>query len=314
MRRALLCAVLCSCGLQPLEFAPQPNATTDIIVDGSIAQDAIARLANTEPQIAPLARLTFLQPAVSLAVPDNVAPLLFAWYAEGMAPMPMLPMMMPAMPMSMAMMMDAAKAAPSMPGAPAMPAKAPKAYALLLRDGDGALLQTLYTTEAHARFPEDRWRGALASQSGRTLQLELRALFASGEVLRTAPLAISVRGPVPTGALYAFSTTAQGLMRASIEQARASYLDAAPSEMRRCQGCHAVSRNGQKLLAAVSGEARLSVLDLDSGSAVSLPLPAAPASSGLNHNWVLNRQTPATTGPQGLNLAACASIRAAAGC
>jgi hypothetical protein len=265
MRWALLCAVLCSCGLQPLELAPHADTTTAIVV-GTPSQDAIAKLTNAEPELAPAARLLFLQPAVALAVPDNVAPLSFGWYAEGTMPAP--PMAAMSMPM-----MSPGKAAPP------LPTGAAQAYALFMRDDAGALLQALYTDRAHARFPEDRWRAALASQAGRTLQLELRALFASGEVLKTAPLVISVRGPVPTGALYAFSTTAQGLMRASIEQDRGSYLDAAPSEGKRCQGCHAVSRDGRKLLAAVSGEASLSLIDLDTRSALPLALPAAPASN-----------------------------------
>src|SRR5206468_1149036 len=95
---------------------------------------------------------------------------------------------------------------------------------------------------------------------GSTLEIELRALFLDSHELLAAPaLRLEVRGAAPAGALYFWSTTAQGVLRAQLDQTHSSYLAPAPfgSDASSCGGCHAVARDGRRLLLGRGSPAEL---------------------------------------------------------
>jgi hypothetical protein len=179
-------------------------------------------------------------------------------------------------------------------GAPKEPPPAPQAKAMVpavaseLRVRSPHSEARLYTMAREATLPESRWRALLRESSGLQLTVELRVLFVdTNEIFAAPPLRIEVRGPVPAGALYYWSTTAQGVLRARVDEARAVYVapsaHAEDSSVPRCGGCHAVSRDGRRLLLGRGTPAQLATYTLPASAPM---LPATDsATSTSTYGW-----------------------------
>jgi hypothetical protein len=278
------CTCLPGCGLHAVELGPRASSTDEpqpYVVLGEVPSAAIERL-RASPEEGADKGLELVYPdSAALAVPANLAPITFEWRQMGGPREPeMKPMAAPPDP---GMDPEPAKPAPpkdpkagtAMPG---MPGADMVVYELIAH-GDQTELR-LYTLATHASFPGDRWRNLLRAHSGTVLLFTVRALrVQSGEILRTKPLELEVRAALPAGALYTWSTTAQGLGRAGIDSTREFYPAppdtlAAPGTTH-CVGCHAVSRDGRRILAAVGGTGRLWAWSLASANGLELGLSDA---------------------------------------
>ncbi|MET0386124.1 MAG: hypothetical protein ABW321_09215 [Polyangiales bacterium] len=278
--------VIAGCGLQAVELGVAEDgrgAGVGPVVVGDVDEVVVAQLMAAEPAAEPDARLRWTEPLGELALPANVAPLTFVWRSGDGLPLPPEPGAPPEPG-------GAAPPEPPMPMAPGMPMgprgrSTPSAaesdelaigFVLLVRSESEELLR-IYTAEHGVIPPVERWRPLLASQVGHVLEVELRALYMpSGLVVRSAPLQIEVRAATPQGALFAYSIRARGIVSAGLEQPRSSVL-ASPASESGCVGCHSVSRDGSRILAAVSGEPgvrqselpgrELTALSVDAGGA-----------------------------------------------
>jgi hypothetical protein len=288
---AVLCLCLAACGINPVELSPGSVGT--LIVIGNVPRGAIERLAADSSQAgASPMQLSFVYPSDASALPDGLAPIAFEW--QGMlgpaskAPAPNDKTMPPAPgPMAGASGMPSP---PDMPDMKSAGADAPKpmpsapaargmliAYELRAIGAHGEL--RLYTAASPASFPAERWRAFVHEQLAGPLRVELRALAQNGQISRAAPLMLSVRPALPAGSLYAWSTSARGIVRAGLDATQAEALsppaDAVSSSGGApCIGCHSVSRDGRRVLAAVGGSARL--LSWQPASATSISIAGAP--------------------------------------
>lgn len=100
------------------------------------------------------------------------------------------------------------------------------------------------------------WRFIAASNPRGTVRVTVDGALstAPGRFYRSAPITLGFsRGPVP-GAIYYWSTTAQGVRRATVSDAAPTNF-LTPSEADgRCVACHTLSRRGNRLGADVGGE------------------------------------------------------------
>jgi hypothetical protein len=253
---ATLAFACAACGLIPVELDAAPDRQA--IVIGDVPRSAIERLAADDAQAAGPMPLTFVYPSDGAGLPDGIAPITFEWRMMP-GPMSMPPKAAPAMPNDM----PAPPAMMMMAGAPKHPAPASGAdhivYELRCLSADADL--RLYTDAAAASFPSERWRALLHDHVGETLRVELRALQPSGQITRAVALNLALRAGVVAGSLYAWSTSAQGIVVAGLQATSANYLSpppAAPGETAgACLGCHSVSRDGRRVLAAVGGSPRM---------------------------------------------------------
>jgi Putative metal-binding motif len=249
LRCTLAAALACAsfgCGLAPVELGPRssaPDRNPEERVE-PVSDAAIKRL-RMSPEGGKDKGLELLYPAPpSLVVPANLAPITFEWRAMGMG---------------------------MMKGGPAeMPADEQLVYELIARGAYGEL--RLYTEASSASVSLENWQNLLRAHVGETLRITLRALrVQSDQILQAKALELEVRPALPAGVLYTWSTTAGALGRAAIDDTRETYPSPPAPGSARCVGCHAVSRDGKRVLAAVGGEARLLSWPVAEGS----PLDAA---------------------------------------
>lgn len=256
----LVCA---ACGLQSVELVPVTGSIgADEFVADQVPAQALARLRSDRAEQGP-EMLRFLYPvAPELVVPADFAPIRFEWQSQvkGKAlAMPMMPMGMPAEPPPPAAGVGAPMPDVMMMGGPkADKAKAEKAakervVAYELRAHGDAADVRVYAADIAAAFPIQRWRQLLRAHSGAKLTIELRGVSENGEFVHAAPLQLQVRGPMPAGVFYSFSTTGQGLTRAQLkdthERMERPPAPLAAATTQRCVGCHAISRDGRHVVA-----------------------------------------------------------------
>jgi hypothetical protein len=268
-RWLLLQLVLSGCGLREVELAP--NAQNEIVI-GDVARSAIDKLRSAGSPRKDPARLSFVYPSDGSALPENLAAVTFQWQVAAMAaPAAKAPPKAAKDPMQPKMQEGDAGLAKSPPASGPGPTPAmdhtPVAVTCELRVRSPESEVRLYTHAAEALLPDARWRALLRESTGHALTIELRALFAStNEVYLAAPLQIEVRGPVPAGALYFWSTTAQGVLRARVDEAAAVFVapraPAPDGAAPKCGGCHAVARDGRRLLLGRGTPARLATYSL----------------------------------------------------
>ncbi|MDP3276879.1 MAG: hypothetical protein Q8Q09_16885 [Deltaproteobacteria bacterium] len=101
----------------------------------------------------------------------------------------------------------------------------------------------------------DIWRLIAASNPRASVRITIDSARSSdpGRFYRSAPLSIGFsRGPVP-GAIYYWSTTAEGVRRATVEDARPANFLTPDETDGRCVACHTLSRRGNRLGADVGG-------------------------------------------------------------
>jgi len=265
-----------ACGLQPVELgrsANEPDREPTDSVIGEVSDTARARLRAASK--VPDNGLELLYPTgPTLAIPANLAPIIFEWRAAPGLAGPMMPMM-PASAAPLPMPDDPAPDKPAPDKAMTAEDSAPLTFELLV-SGDRSELR-LYTKATQGTFRADRWRELLRDHAGSTLHVRVRALReATGQLLGTKSLDVEVRPALPAGSIYAWSTTAQGLARARIDSTHESY-DSVPAPLAdsgrvRCVGCHSVARNGQRIVAAIGGEPNLWSWSVASRAAMSVPV------------------------------------------
>ncbi|HKP62734.1 MAG TPA: MopE-related protein [Polyangiales bacterium] len=275
----LLPALLCGsfgCALEPVELGPRYEAAKDnhnsmVVVDeDQVPPEAVTAL-RANPYDGKDKGLELLYPAPpDLVVPSNLAPITFEWRAMEM--MPAMPMPgMPKPPKGGPAMMGM-----EMPSGPAMPEPEQLVFELIVR-GDWREFR-LYTVASSATVPPEDWQALLFMHAGKTLEITVRALRKSNEILKAKPLKLEVRqAPVPAGALYTWSTTAGALGYAALSSTRETYLNPPAPGSRRCVGCHAVSKQGGRILAAVGGEPRLWSWPITGGALLDKPISGEAA-------------------------------------
>lgn len=288
----LLAALTClpltaACGLQRVELLPgasERSADAGDIVQDSAPSAAVERL-RADPNTTGDEALQLLYPAPPLLiVPADLAPMELQWQAgaskPAAGPMPAAPpptagMPAPAPPEPMKadpMKMDKAKA------------DADPVLAYELRAHSDQANERMYVTDLRASFPRERWSALLRQHIGSTLRFDLRGVRKSGAIVHANGVELRVRGPLPAGSFYSFSTTAQGLMRGEISRTHERRVVPGPGVAGApdsgCVGCHALSSDGQRGLAAVSGKESLFTWSLASNEAVLTLEPAAAASGG----------------------------------
>ena len=264
----MVCAfagALMACGVLPVELlagAPEREPETGELGQNTIPADALSRL-QSDPRSQGEPQLELLYPASSeLIIPADLAPIAFEWQGVG-APRPAA--MPAAMPSPEPPKPEKEKASKG--------ADAPIAYELRAR-GDHADLR-LYTAEETASFPRGAWTELLRQHTGGSLQLELRGVRQSGVFVHAKPLTLEIRAALGPGAFFAFSTTTPGITRGELSRTHESVWRAGTAAGG-CIGCHAVSRDGRHLLAAVGGSPSLRGWPLGStGAELSIEAPGA---------------------------------------
>jgi len=141
-----------------------------------------------------------------------------------------------------------------------------------------------YTTEKHVLPDLAAWRWIAATHAGDSLELTVRGLStaASGTVYRSQTIRLYYSEAEVLGALYYWSTGAQGVMRATLASAVATKFYTDPeSGDNTCVACHTVSRDGRRLVVGYGGEhlRQVSVPDRV------LQIPATPSERGPDFGW-----------------------------
>ena len=141
-----------------------------------------------------------------------------------------------------------------------------------------------YTADRHLLPDLDGWRWIAHTHAGRSLELTVRGVASTAPdmVVRSQSVTLYYSRSEVIGALYYWSTGAQGVMKATISSAVATkfFTDPAGTDTT-CVACHTVSRNGRKLSAGYGGE-RLRAITVPDRS---LLIPADPMASGPEYAW-----------------------------
>ena len=266
---ALFFALLVACGTQPVDLIPvlqKPDGAEPEIVGDSVPSGAVERL-RAAPNDMGMEGLQFLYPSPpALVLPADLAPIVFEWQASGPKP----PAPMPTPPPAAGM--PAPPADPMKPDPMKDKAKAEMdpllAYELRARS-DRADVR-VYVAAQHADFPRSTWTDLLREHTGATLRIELRGVRQSGAFVHAKPLELRVRAALH-GAFYSFSTTAKGVMRGELSRTHESLSlpspDARGAPSAGCVGCHALSHDGKRGLAAVGGSESLFSWSFANGAA-----------------------------------------------
>jgi hypothetical protein len=269
---------LAGCGTQPVELlnvSQQPAAPSGETVLGTPPEAALARL-RAQPDELGDEGIELLYPAPpELVVPADLAPIDFAWML-GPAPKPPPPPMpapvagMPAPPPP-----DPMKDKDKPPAAAADPV-----LAYELRASGPSAVAHLYLDAQGGAFPRGDWSALLRQHIGQNLQITLRGVRASGRFSHARSLSLQVRPPLPAGTFYAFSTTARGLMRGELSRTHQELVVPQGAQDWGCTGCHTVSSDGKRMLAAVGSGASLRSWQRGSSAA---PLRIEPSEAGAGY-------------------------------
>jgi hypothetical protein len=131
-------------------------------------------------------------------------------------------------------------------------------------DSDAAHVR-YYTTDRFLLPDADGFRMLASVNAGSSLQMTVRGLARDkpDKIYGSRSIALYFSESEVLGALYYWSTGAQGVMRAQISAPTATkfYTDPAAPNAGTCAACHSVSRDGRKLAVGYGGE-RLRVIDV----------------------------------------------------
>lgn len=146
-----------------------------------------------------------------------------------------------------------------------------------------ALLR-FYTAERHLLPDLQAWRWLANTHAGRSLQMTVRGTSSASPdtVVRSQPITLHYSRSEVLGALYYWSTGAQGVLKATISSAVATKFFTDPAgDDDTCVSCHTVSRNGRKLSAGYGGE-RLRAITIPERDVL---IPSDPTSAGPEYGW-----------------------------
>jgi len=142
----------------------------------------------------------------------------------------------------------------------------------------------IYTDrESHATDPA-LWGWLAKTHRGSSLTFRVRGTNATAPavVVRSRDVTLYYSNSEVPGALYYWSTEAQGIMRATIDSGSASkFFPTSESGDVTCAACHTVSRDGRRMAIGYGGETlrQVSIPDAD------LEIPAAPTDVGPSYGW-----------------------------
>jgi len=103
----------------------------------------------------------------------------------------------------------------------------------------------------------EQWDWIAEANRGHDVTLELSVLSPEGdEAWTSAPIALSFSDSAVEGAIYYWSTGAEGVMKARIGDSNSVkfYAIAEGTEKAPCVGCHSLSRDGKRLAAVADGD------------------------------------------------------------
>lgn len=133
----------------------------------------------------------------------------------------------------------------------------------------------LLTTDAEYTPDAATWQTLAETHAGRSLTFSVRGTKQAdpSTVYRSQDVTLYYSEDDVSGALFYWSTGAEGVMRATIDAPLATkfYSDPAGDSADSCVSCHTVSRNGQRLVAGFDGESLHSIgvegrtVEIDSG-------------------------------------------------
>ena len=150
-------------------------------------------------------------------------------------------------------------------------------------DSDVARIR-IYTSERSHLPDAATWAWLATTHAGASVSVEVRALSraAPGTITRSQTITELYSASEVLGALYYWSTGAQGVMRARISAASAEKFYTDPSAgPGTCVSCHTVSRDGRRLAVAYDGE-RLREVTIPERE---LRIPAREADEGPDYGW-----------------------------
>lgn len=142
---------------------------------------------------------------------------------------------------------------------------------------DSDVASVHYYTEGHSWLPSaEVWRWLADTHAGRSVTLTVRgmAMARPTVIYRSQPVTLYFSESEVPGALYYWSTGAQGVLRALLSSPTATKFFTNPaSGDNTCVSCHTVSRNGKRLAGGYGGEVLRQVSVPDRV----LQIPVAPA-------------------------------------
>jgi len=150
---------------------------------------------------------------------------------------------------------------------------------------DSNVASVRYYTDKREFLPNPTvWRWLADTHAGHSLTLSIRALSTANPntVYRSQDLTLYFSASDVPGALYYWSTGAQGVLRATLGSPTAAKFFTDPSGADdTCVSCHTVSRNGKRLAGGYGGEKlrQISVPDR------TLQIPAAAATAGVSYGF-----------------------------
>ncbi|HEY8944440.1 MAG TPA: hypothetical protein VIM73_09260, partial [Polyangiaceae bacterium] len=148
---------------------------------------------------------------------------------------------------------------------------------------EGPRTRVLVYTDALRFVPsEEHWDWIAESNRGTTVNVEVTALDPANpsEAHRSESIAVSFSDAAVEGAIYFWSTAAEGVMKALVGDATPIkfYADPNATEKATCVGCHTLSRDGKRLAVAYDGERLQEISVADRG--IILPPSASGAGGG----------------------------------
>jgi WD40 repeat protein len=156
---------------------------------------------------------------------------------------------------------------------------------------------SVYTTELRFTPDDEQWDWIAESNRGAEVVVEVSVLGAgSVEAWTSRPITLSFSDSAVEGAIYYWSTGAEGVMKALISDTTPVKFYAIPegTEKAACVGCHSLSRDGKRLAVVGDGDVlreiavadRAQILPSSSGGAGGAPAggaggaPAMPSGKG----------------------------------
>jgi len=141
-----------------------------------------------------------------------------------------------------------------------------------------------YTTDVHLMPDSAGWRWLAETHAGSSLSLSVRGIdtTAPSVIYRSQTITEFYSDSAVQGALYYWSTGAQGVMRATVSSPVATkfYSDPTTGDTT-CVACHTVARNGRRMSMGYGGE-RLRQISVPDRV---LQIPADPATRGPDYGW-----------------------------
>lgn len=150
-------------------------------------------------------------------------------------------------------------------------------------DSDLAHLR-YYVAEPQLPIDPASWRWLADTHAGGSVEVSVRGLSAAdpSTIHRSQTISELFSASEVLGALYYWSTGAQGVMRAHISAPSATLFFSDPeSGDRECVSCHTVSRDGRRLAVAYGGE-RLREVTIPERE---VRIPADPTEDGPAYGW-----------------------------